>query len=146
MSDFERLLGALQQTGYHQWMKNESIPVVVGHGMEDVRDIQLAPWKRTGGSGAFVHLHGMEGITGMYVAEIPPGEALHPERHLYEELICIFAGDRSHGSLARGKEKKSLRMGTDESFFSSAQQLASTDQWRPGAGKIFSRHQRADGF
>jgi hypothetical protein len=28
--------------------------------MEDVRDIQLAPWKRTGGSGAFVHLHGMK--------------------------------------------------------------------------------------
>ena len=34
MSDFERLLGALQQTGYHQWMKSESIPVVVGHGMD----------------------------------------------------------------------------------------------------------------
>ena len=76
MSDFDRLLDALQQTGYHQWMKSEGIPVAVGHGLEDVRDIKLAPWRRTGGLCSFVHLHGMEGITGMYVAEIPPGEAL----------------------------------------------------------------------
>jgi oxalate decarboxylase/phosphoglucose isomerase-like protein (cupin superfamily) len=34
----------------------------------------------------------MEGVTGMYVAEIPPGEALKPERHLYEEVICILHG------------------------------------------------------
>ena len=51
MSDFDRLLNALQQNGYHQWMKSEGIPVAVGHGMEDVRDIKLAPWRRTGGLG-----------------------------------------------------------------------------------------------
>jgi hypothetical protein len=92
MSDFDRLLNSLQRTGYHQWMKNEGIPIVVGHGIEDVRRIKLAPWRRSGGLGAFVHLHGMEGITGMYVAEIPPGDALQPERHVYEELICILEG------------------------------------------------------
>ena len=90
--NFDRLLSALQQTGYHQWMRSENIPVVVGHGIEDVRDIKLAPWRRTGGLGSFIHLHGMEGITGMYVAEIPPGGALNPEKHLYEELICILDG------------------------------------------------------
>jgi mannose-6-phosphate isomerase-like protein (cupin superfamily) len=92
MSNFDRLLNALQQTAYHQWIKNEAIPIVVGYGIEDVRDIQLAPWRRTGGRGAFVHLHGMEGITGMYLGEIPSGAALQPERHIYEELFLILSG------------------------------------------------------
>src|SRR5713226_868581 len=34
----------------------------------------------------------MEGVTGMYVAEIPPGGALEREKHLYEEVICILSG------------------------------------------------------
>lgn len=105
MSDFDRLLNALQQTGYHQWMKSEGIPVAVGHGMEDVRDIKVAPWRRAGGLGSFVHLHGMEGITGMYVAEIPPGDALQPEKHLYEELICILDGVGATEVWQEGKKK-----------------------------------------
>jgi oxalate decarboxylase/phosphoglucose isomerase-like protein (cupin superfamily) len=92
MADFDALLKSLQQTGYHQWMKSEGIPVVVGHGLEDVREVKLAPWPRTGGLGAFVHLRGMEGLTGMYVAEIPPGGALRPEKHIYEELVCVLDG------------------------------------------------------
>ena len=37
-------------------------------------------------------MKGMEGFTGMYVGEIPPGGALHAENHLYEELIYIIKG------------------------------------------------------
>jgi len=105
MSDFDRLMKALQQTGYHQWMKGEGLPVVVGHGIEDVRDIKLLPWRRTGGLGAFVHPHGMEGVTGMVVAEIPPGAALQPERHIntysipldpiYPKRAKVFFGSRA---------------------------------------------------
>ena len=111
MSDFDRLLNSLQQTGYHQWMKGEGIPVAVGHGMEDVRDIKLAPWRRTGGLGSFVHLHGMEGITGMYVAEIPPGDALQPEKHLYEELICVLNGVGATEVWQEGKKKSLFEWG-----------------------------------
>ena len=111
MSDFDKLLHSLQQTGYHQWIKAEGIPVAVGHGMEDVRDIKLAPWRRTGGLGSFVHLHGMEGITGMYVAEIPPGEALQPEKHLYEELICILNGVGATEVWQEGKKKSLFEWG-----------------------------------
>lgn len=59
-------------TAYHQWIEEEGVPIERGHGVVDVRTLELGPWKRTGGSGAYVELVGMEGLTGMYVAEIPP--------------------------------------------------------------------------
>ncbi|MFQ5851571.1 MAG: cupin domain-containing protein [Candidatus Binatia bacterium] len=92
MNEMKDLMVALQKTAYHQWMKSEGVPVVEGYGIEDLRQVYLAPWRRMGGKGAFIQLNGMEGVTGMYVAEIPPGRALEPERHLYEEVICILEG------------------------------------------------------
>lgn len=93
MNDFSQLMSALKRTPYHQWMAQEGLPVVVGHGVEDVRELPLSPWRRTGGKGSFIHLYGMEGSSGMYVGEIPPGGALHPERHMYEEVIVILEGN-----------------------------------------------------
>ena len=81
-----------RETSYEIWMREEGIPVVEGHGMEDVRGIPRRSWARTGGKGVFIQLKGMEGFTGMYVGEIPPEGALNPERHLYEELIYIVEG------------------------------------------------------
>jgi oxalate decarboxylase/phosphoglucose isomerase-like protein (cupin superfamily) len=86
------LMAAFEKTTYFQWMKRQGIPIVEGYGLEDVRDVQMAQWSRTGGKAAFVNLYGMEGITGMYVAEIPAGGALEPEKHFYEEVICILEG------------------------------------------------------
>ena len=83
---------ARKETTYERWMHEEGVPTVRGYGVTDVRAIELGRWKRLGGRGAFIQLEGMEGITGMYVAEIPPGGALNPEKHLYDELICILGG------------------------------------------------------
>ncbi|MDP2647371.1 MAG: cupin domain-containing protein, partial [Desulfobacterales bacterium] len=84
-----------EKMGYVQWMKKEGLPVIEGHGVEDLRKLELAPWPRMGGKGIFINLYGFEGVTGMYVAEIPPRGSLEPERHLYEEVICILDG---HGA------------------------------------------------
>lgn len=80
------------ETTYEAWMRREGLPVIEGYGVEDVREIPLQAWPRTGGRGAFIQLKGMEGFTGMYVGEIPPGGALNPEKHLFEEVIYIVAG------------------------------------------------------
>jgi oxalate decarboxylase/phosphoglucose isomerase-like protein (cupin superfamily) len=92
MNTLEKLSKSFQATAYYHWMKEEGIPVIEDYGIEDVRRVELSPWRRTGGMGAFICLYGMEGTTGMYVAEIPPGGTLEPEKHLYEEVICILNG------------------------------------------------------
>ena len=70
------------ETTYEKWMKKEGIPIIEGHGVRDLRDLERRPWARTGGSGAFVQLMGLEGYTGIYIGEIPGQGALNPERHL----------------------------------------------------------------
>jgi len=105
------LIAAFQKTTYVQWLKRQGLPIVDGYGIEDVRQIELAPWPRIGGKGAFIQLHGMEGVTGMYVAEIPPGESLKAERHLYEEVICILAGHGATEVWQEGGRKQMFEWG-----------------------------------
>ena len=86
------LMAAFQKTTYFKWMADQRIPVIDGYGVEDVREVEMDFWPRLGGRAAFINLYGMEGVTGMYVGEIPAGGALTPEKHFYEEVICILSG------------------------------------------------------
>lgn len=97
-----------RETTYERWMKEEGIPVATGYGIEKVLDLPRAPWRRLGGKGTFIRLEGQEGMTGLYVVEIPPGDALRPEKHLYEELMYVLQGRGSTEAWAPGSEKKVL--------------------------------------
>ncbi len=97
---------AKRETSYEAWLREEGIPVVQGYGIEDVAVLPRQRWKRTGGSGAYIELKGMEGFTGMYVGEIPAGGALNPENHLYEELIYILRGVGATEIWSAGDEKR----------------------------------------
>jgi mannose-6-phosphate isomerase-like protein (cupin superfamily) len=97
-----------RETSYEEWIKQEGIPVVETYGVEDVSELPRSPWARTGGKGAFIQLRGMEGFTGMYVGEIPPGGALNPEKHLYEELIYVLQGAGSTEVWSGKNEKAKL--------------------------------------
>ena len=99
---------AKRQTSYELWLKEEGIPVVGGYGVEDVTVLPRTPWRRTGGSGAYIDLTGMEGFTGMYVCEIPAGGALNPENHLYEELIYIIKGFGATEVWSAGDDKRKM--------------------------------------
>lgn len=79
-------------TTYERWIAGEGIPIVEGYGVEDLEEVELAPWKRTGGKAAFIQLAGLEGFTGMVLGEIPPGGALHPMKHLHDEIVYILRG------------------------------------------------------
>jgi quercetin dioxygenase-like cupin family protein len=81
-----------QKAAYLRWMEEEGIPIFAGLAVEDVTELPRKPWPRMGGTGSFIQLKGSGGVTGMYVVEIPPGGALEPERHMYDELLYVLKG------------------------------------------------------
>jgi len=105
------LMAAFQKTAYFKWMARQDIPIIDGYGIEDVRDIPTSPWARTGGNAALVNLYGMEGVTGMYIGEIPAGGALESERHFYEEVICILEGQGATEIWQDGGRKQMFEWG-----------------------------------
>jgi hypothetical protein len=78
---------------YWAWQAREAIPIVTGLAVKDLNDIEVAPWDRTGGRGAFVDLGVNRGENGGgYVCEIPAGGKLNPMRHMCSEGIYITQG------------------------------------------------------
>ncbi len=106
------LMAAFKKTTYFKWMDRQEIPIHDGYGMQDVRDLPTSPWRRTGGNAAFINLYGMEGVTGMVVGEIPAGGALEPERHFYEEVICILDGQGATEIWQQGGRRQMFEWGT----------------------------------
>jgi len=43
-----------RRSPYHEWQVGEGIPIVTGLCINDLNAVELKPWKRTGGLGAFV--------------------------------------------------------------------------------------------
>src|SRR5437867_7411219 len=80
---------------YNRWMRGEGIPIHYDvAGTLDITAIPREPWARTGkGLGVFVELTGtFQAERGMFVCEIPPGEALDVQHHLYEQFTLILQG------------------------------------------------------
>ena len=80
------------KTPYDLFMESEGIPVFRDIGVSKVQNLPLAPWKRLGGRGTYIQLHGTEGKWGCYVVEVPGAGALNPEKHLYEEIYLVVEG------------------------------------------------------
>lgn len=93
---------------YVKWMTDQGLPIIQGYGVENVLDLPRQAWPRLGGKGTFIKLEGFEGLTGMYVAEIPPGRSLSPEKHLYEELIYVLRGRGATEVSGPGSEKNNV--------------------------------------
>lgn len=85
-------IGPNKPTSYERFLEQEELPVIRGFHVEDFDQIDLAPWKRKGGKGAYVCLEGTGGTNDAYVAEIPPGGSLNAEKYMFEELIYVLSG------------------------------------------------------
>jgi quercetin dioxygenase-like cupin family protein len=80
-------------TPYEQYMIDESVPVYRDLiGVSDVRQLDLGPWDRLAGRGAFIELSGAAGLMGVYLLEIPPKGTSAPEHHVFEEVFTVLEG------------------------------------------------------
>ena len=97
------------KTPYDLFMESEGIPIFRDIGVSKVQNLPLAPWKRLGGKGTYIQLHGTEGKWGCYVVEVPGAGALNAEKHLYEEVYLVVEGRGTHRSLARQRQQAPRR-------------------------------------
>src|SRR5580700_2092372 len=52
------------KTPYDLFMESEGIPIFRDIGLKNATTIPMAPWKRLGGRGSYIQLHGTEGKWG----------------------------------------------------------------------------------
>lgn len=79
-------------TSYEQWVADQGVPTIRGI-YAHLNEVDLAPWERLGGTASFVRLAGAEqAYQDGYVCEVPPGQQLKPQRHLYEETVYVLSG------------------------------------------------------
>ncbi len=104
---------------YYRWMESEGIPI---HsevaGVADLTALPRAPWERTGkGLGTFVELVGTyQAERGMFVCEIPPGEALDTQHHLYEQFTLILQGRGATEIWQKDGKKRTFEWGKGSLF------------------------------
>ena len=106
------------KTPYDNFMESEGIPVFRDIGVSKVQNLPLAPWKRIGGRGSYIQLHGTEGKWGNYVIEVPGAGALNPEKHIYEEIYFVVEGRGSTEVWLDGDNKRHVFEWQKGSLFS----------------------------
>jgi quercetin dioxygenase-like cupin family protein len=79
---------------YLEWTKGEGIPIVEDFGV-DLLEVETKPWARMEANGAIVHAKGRGDYLNVVVCEIPPGGAISPQRHLFEEVVYVLEGNGS---------------------------------------------------
>ncbi len=111
------LTGVDEKQACDEWMEKEGIPVYKGIAVEDIDEVPLGPWARMGGYGAFVQLVGtrMSGML-LYLAKIPAGGALEPEKHMYDELIYVMRGRGLAEVWQEGEAKRTFEWGEGSWF------------------------------
>lgn len=110
--------GSMFKVFHEEWLEKEGIPVYrATAGVEDITELPRKPWARVGGRGTFIQLDGTKQAGKLvYVAEIPGGGALEPERHLYDELLYILRGRGLTELWHQGGSKRTFEWGEGSLF------------------------------
>jgi quercetin dioxygenase-like cupin family protein len=77
---------------YDDFIAKEGIPNITGFAVDDLRSVEVKPWARLDCLGTYINLDGAGKTNDAYVAEIPPGGKMAPEKHIFEEEIYVLSG------------------------------------------------------
>lgn len=90
---------------YREYRDDEGIPVHHSLFYNERNDLETGPWDRTGQRGAFVNLHGVQGVFDLQLHELVPGGETTTQHHLFEEIILVSQG---HGATKIGRGDDSV--------------------------------------
>ena len=77
---------------HDRFMAEEGLATLRATFVPSLPAVPRSLWRRLGGQGVFIQLHGTEGALGCSVSEIPAGAALSVEKHLCEEILLVLEG------------------------------------------------------
>lgn len=78
---------------YGAWIRGQGVPVLSGNYQHDLNALELHDWPRTGGRGVALNHDKSAESNDCWVVEVPPGGALQPEKHLFEEMVYVLSGN-----------------------------------------------------
>jgi len=95
--------GRIERDFYRQWIKNSKVPMLEGYSLLDAATQEVQPWPETGGRGLYLNFAGNVHMDAV-IQEIPPGKALTPKQHFYEQLTYVLSG-RGYTTFGNGKNR-----------------------------------------
>lgn len=96
---------------YDAWVKEQGIPVHRGYFVDDLKTVEVGPWKERGTNGCFLELVGQEGWTQICVEEIPPGATSKPFKMAPDEIVYVADGRGFTSIWAEGEPKIGFEWG-----------------------------------
>ncbi len=94
---------------YRSWIESEGIPIYEGFYIEDLAALELKPWRRVGGKGAYVVLDGMAGTDDSYVLELGAEEETVPKRQIFEDVVYVLSGQGETRVWQRDRAQQQFR-------------------------------------
>ncbi|MBM3609224.1 MAG: ethanolamine ammonia lyase-activating protein, partial [Alphaproteobacteria bacterium] len=88
--DLAKKFASEKDTPYLRWVRNEGLDIISAHYVQNLRTVELKPWGRRGGKGVYINHEASRTSNDCYVAEIPAGGKLAPQRQLFEEMILVL--------------------------------------------------------
>ena len=77
---------------YDRWVESLDLPIYEGYYVEDLRTLGLGRWDQRGVDAAFLQLAGQQGVSGVYVTEVRPGDTTPPFKMAIDECIYVLSG------------------------------------------------------